>query len=153
MSDSLWLHGLQHTRLPCPSLTPGVCSNSHPLSWWCYTTISSSVTPLSCPQSFPASESFPMSRLFASGGQSTGASASASVLPMNIQGWFPLGWTGLVPCSPRDSQESSPAQFESINSLAISLLYGSTLTSIHDSGKNHNFEDMDFCRQSDVSAS
>ena len=97
MSDSLWPHGLQHTRLPCPSQPPGVCWNSCPLSWWCHPTISSSIAPFSsCPQSFPASGSFLMSRLFASGGQSIRASASASVLPMNIQGWFPLGLTGLL---------------------------------------------------------
>ena len=97
MSDSLWPHGLQHTRLPCPSLSPGVYSNSSPLSWWCHPTISSSVAPFSsCPQSFPASGSFPTSQLFASGDQSPGASTSASILPMNIQGWFPLGLTGLI---------------------------------------------------------
>ena len=89
-------HGLQHTRLPCPSLSPGVCSNSCPSSQWCHPTISSSVVPFSsCLQSFPASGSCPMSQLLASGGQSTGASSSASVLPMNIQDWFPLGLTGL----------------------------------------------------------
>ena len=88
-------HDLQHTRLPCPSLSPGVCSNSCPLSRWCYPTISSSVAPLSsCPQSFPESRSFPMSWLFASGGQIIGS--SASVLSMNIQGWFILGLTGLI---------------------------------------------------------
>ena len=86
-----------HTRLPCSSLSPGVCSNSCPLSQWRHPTISSSVIPFSvCPQSLPASVSFPVSQLFASGGQSIGASASASVLPMNIQGWFPLGLTGLI---------------------------------------------------------
>ena len=96
MSDSLQLHRLQHTRLLCPSLSPGVCSDSCPLNW-CHPTISSSVIPFSsCLQSFPASGSFPMSRLFASGSQSIGASASASALPMNIQAWFPLGWTGLI---------------------------------------------------------
>ena len=96
MSNSLQTHGLQHTRLPCPSLSPRVCSNSCPLSRWCHPNISSSVIPFSsCPQCFPASESFPMSLLFTSGGHSIGASASASVLPMNIQGWFPLGFTGL----------------------------------------------------------
>ena len=90
MSDSLQLHGLQHTRLPYPSPSPSVCSNSCPLSWWCHPTISSSVAPFSCyPQSFPASGSFLMSRLFTSGGQYVGA--SASVLPMNIQHWFYLG--------------------------------------------------------------
>ena len=90
-------HELQHARLPCPSLSPGVCSNSCPLSQWCYLTISSSVAPFcSWLQSFPALGSFPMSRLFSSSGQSIEASASASVLPMNIQGWFPLGLTGLI---------------------------------------------------------
>ena len=88
---------LQHGRLPCPSPTPGACSNSCPLSQGCHPTISSSVIPSSsCLQSFPASESFPMSGFFASGGQRIGASASASVLPMNIQDWFPLGWTGWI---------------------------------------------------------
>ena len=97
VSDSLRSHGLQHARLPCPSPTPGVYSNSCPLSQWCHPTISSSVTPFSsCPQFFPASGSFPVSQLFASGGQSIGVSALASVLPMNIQDWFPLGLTGLI---------------------------------------------------------
>ena len=97
MSDSLQPHGLQHARLPCPSPTPGACSNSCQLSWWCHPTISSSVTPFSsCLQSFPASGSFLMSLLFTSGGQTTGVSASASVLLMNIQDWFPLGWTGWI---------------------------------------------------------
>ena len=91
----------------------------------------------SCHQSFPASGAFPMSQLFASGGQSIGASPLASVLPMNIQDWFPLGLTVWSPWSPRDSQESSPAsQFKSINSLALSLLYGPTLISVHDTGKS-----------------
>ena len=97
VSNSLWPHGLQHTRLPCPSPAPGVDSNSCPLSRWCHPTISSSVVPFSsCLQSFPASGSFPMNQFFASGSQSSGASASASVLPMNIQDWFPLGWTGWI---------------------------------------------------------
>ena len=95
MSNSFWPHGLQHTRLPCPSPTPGVYSNSCSLSWWFHPTISFSVIPFSaCLQSFPASGSFPMSQFFTRGGQSIGVSASASVLPMNIQDWFPLGWTG-----------------------------------------------------------
>ena len=90
-------HGLQHARLPCPSPTPRICSNSYPLSWWCHSIISSSVVPFSsCPQSFPASGSFPVSQFFVSGGQSIGASASASVLPMNIQDWFLLGMTGWI---------------------------------------------------------
>ena len=97
MFDSFQLHGLEHTRLPCPSLSPGVCSNSCPMSWWCYLTISSSVAGFSfCLQSFPASGSFPVSQLFESGGQSIRASASATVLPMNIQGWFPLELTSLI---------------------------------------------------------
>ena len=97
MSDSLGSHGLLHTRLHYPSLSPGVCSNSCPLSRWCHPTISSSVAPFfSCPQSFPASESFPMSQLFTSGGKSIGASASASVFPMSIQHWFPLRLTALM---------------------------------------------------------
>ena len=97
VSNSLWPHELQHTRPPCPSRTPGTCSNSCPLSGWWHPTISSSVIPFSsCPQSFPASGSFQMSHLFTSGGQSSGVSASASVLPMNIQDWFPLGWTGWI---------------------------------------------------------
>ena len=96
VSDSLWPHGLQHTRLPCPPLSPGACSNSCQLSQWCHPIISSSVVPFSCLQSFPASGSFPMSQFFASGGQSIGASASASVLPLNIQGLFLLGLTGFI---------------------------------------------------------
>ena len=97
MSDSLRPHGLQHVRLPCPSPMPGAYSNSCPLSWCCHPTISFSVIPLSSYiQSFPASGSFQMSQFFASGGQTTGVSASASVLPMNIQDWSPLGWTGWI---------------------------------------------------------
>ena len=95
-------HGLQHARLSCTSPSPWVFSNSCPLSWWCHTNISSSVIPLSfCLQSFPASGSFPMSRLFASGGQMIGATASASVLPKNIQDWFPLGLTNLISLHPK----------------------------------------------------
>ena len=126
MSNFLQPHELQHARLPCPSPTPRACSNSCPSNQWCHPTIWSSVIPFSsCLQSFPASGSFQMSQLFASGGQSTGASASTSVLPMNIQDWFP--------CNPRDSQESSPTpQFKSINSSTLSFLYSPTLTSIHD---------------------
>ena len=97
MSNSLQHHELQHARPPCPSPTPGVHPNPCPSSWSCHPTISSYVIPFSsCPQSFPASGSFPMSQLFASGGQSTGISASTSVLPMNTQDWFPLGWTGWI---------------------------------------------------------
>ena len=97
MSNSLQLHELQHIRPPCLSPTPGVCSNSCPLSRWCHPAISSSVIPFSsCPQPLPASESFPMSQLFAWGGQSTGVSALASFLPKNTQDWSPLGWTGWI---------------------------------------------------------
>ena len=102
MSDSLQPHESQHARPPCPSPTPQVHPNPYPLSQWCHTAISSSVVPFSsCPQSLPASGSFQMSQLFKSGGQSTGVSASASVLPMNIQGWFPLGWTGWISLQPK----------------------------------------------------
>ena len=96
MSNSLQLHGLQHTRPPCPSLTAGVYSDSCPLSWWCHPTISSSSIPFSHFQSSPASGSFQMTQLFASGGQSIEVSASTSVLAMNTQDWFPLGWTGWI---------------------------------------------------------
>ena len=101
MSHSLQPHGLQHARLPCPSLSPGVCSHSCPLSPWCCLIISSSVAPFFfCLQSFPATWSFPVSQLFASGGQSIGTSASVSVLPMNIQGWSPSWLTGLISLQP-----------------------------------------------------
>ena len=96
VSNSLWPHGLQHSRLPCPSPTPKAYSNSCPLSWWCHPIISSSVIPFSSLQSFSASGSFPVSQFFTSSGQSIGASASTSVLPMNTQDWSPLGWTGWI---------------------------------------------------------
>ena len=96
VSYSLQPHGLQHARLPCSSPSPGACSNSCPLSWWWHPTISSSVASFSCLQFFPASGSFPVSQLFTLGGQSIGVPASASVLPVNIQDWFPLGLTGLI---------------------------------------------------------
>jgi len=121
MSGSLWPHGLQDARLPCPSPIPRACSNSCPSSQWCHPIISSSDIPFSsCLQFFPASGSFPRSQFFASDSQSIGASASALVLPMNIQDWFPVKLTGLISLQSRDSQESSPTpQFKSINSLAI----------------------------------
>ena len=130
ISVSLWPHGLQHTRLPCSSLSPGVCSTSCPLSRWCHPTISSSIIPFSsCPQSFPGSKHW----FFTSSGQSIGASALASVLPMIIQGWFP--------CCPRDSQGFSPAlQFESISSLVFSLLYSPALITVHDHWEDHRFD-------------
>ena len=132
VSDSLRPHELQHTRPPCPSPTAGVYPNPCPLSRWCHPTISSSVIPFSSHlQSFPASGSFPISQFFPSGGQSMGVSASASLLPMNSQDWFPLGWTGWISLHPRDSQESSPTpQFKRINSSVLSFLYGPILTSI-----------------------
>ena len=142
VSNSLWPHESQHARLPCPSSTPGVYSNSCPSSWWCHPAISSSVVPFSsCPQSLPASEPFPMSELFAWGGQSTGVSASAHSFQRNPRA--DLLQNGLVgsPCSLRDSQESSPTpQFKSINSSALSLLHSPTLTSIHDHWKNHSLD-------------
>ena len=147
MSDSLQPHESQHTRPPCPSLTPRVPSNSCPSSWWCHPAISSSVVPFSsCPQSLPASGSFPMSQIFTSGGQSIGVSALASFLPMNIQDWSPLGWTGWISLQSKNSQESSPTpQFKSINFLVLSFLYSLSLTSIHDYWKNHSLDHMNFC--------
>ena len=141
-SDSLRPHGLQHARPPCSSPAPGVHPNSCASSRWCHPAISCSVVPFSsCPKSLPASESFSMSQLFTWGGQSTGVSASDSVLPMNTQDWSPLGWTGWISCSPRDSQESSPTpQFKSINSSVLSFLHSPTLTSIHDHRKNHSLD-------------
>ena len=139
VSDSLQPHESQHTRPPCPSPTPGVHSNSCPLSRWCHPAILSSVVPFySCPQSLPASGCFPVSQLFMSGGQSIGVLASTSVLLMNTQDWSPLGYTGWIS---RDSQESSPTpQFKSINSSALSFLHSPTLTSIHDHWKNHSLD-------------
>ena len=131
LSNSLWLHELQHVRLPCPSPTTRICSNSCQLSQQCHPTISSSVIPSS-----PASGSFPMSQFFTSGGQSIGASVSVSILPVNVQDWMVQS-----PCCPRDSQESSPtSQFKSIHSLALSFLYGPACTSIHDYWKNRSFD-------------
>ena len=142
LSNSLRPHESQHARPPCPSPTPGVHSNSCPSSSWCHATISSSVVPFSSwPQPLPASESFPMSQLIARGGQSTGVSALASFLPKKSQGSSPSEWTGWSPCSPRDSQESSPTpQFKNINSSLLSFLHSPTLTSIHDHRKNHSLD-------------
>ena len=143
VSDSLQPHGPQHSRLPCPSPTSGAYSNSYPLRWWGHPTISSSVIPFSSRlQSFPASGSFSVSHFFASGGQSIGVSASASVLPMNIQDWFPLGMDllDLLPVQrtlrnllQHHSSKASILQFSA-------FFIVSTLTSIHDSGKNHSFD-------------
>ena len=147
MSDSLWPHGLQHARPSCPSPTLGVYSNSCPLSQWCHPIISSSVGPFaSCLQSFPATGSFLVSQLFASGGQSIGVSVLASVLPMNIQDWFPLGWTGWFPLQSKGLSRVSPKPlFKNIDSSELSFLYSPTLTSIHDYWKNHSFDYMDIC--------
>ena len=151
VSDSLQPHRMKHVRPPCPSPTPGACSNYCPSSQWCHPTISSSVIPFSSHlQSFPASGSFLMSQFFTSCGQSIGASALD--LPMNIQDWFPLGWTGFISLQSRDSQESSPtSQFKSINSSVLNFLFP-TLTSIHDYWKNHSFDCTDLCWQSNISA-
>ena len=141
VSDSLRPRGLQQARLPCPSPSPRVCSNSCPLSRWCHPTISSSVVPFSCLQSFSASGSFPMSQLLATGGQSIRVSASASVLTMKFSGLisFRMDWLDLL--AVQGTQESSPTpQFKSINSLALSLLHSPTFTSIHDHRKNHSLD-------------
>ena len=145
MSNSLWPYDLQHVRLPCPSLSPGLCSNSHPLSWWCYPTISSSIAHFSsCLQSFTSirvKDYSSESQLFAFGGQSIGASASASasILSMNIQGWFPLRLIGLI-----------SLQFKGLSSVFSNTtvrkhqFFGAqpspTLTSIHDYWRNHSFD-------------
>ena len=125
VSDSLRPHELQHARPPCPSPTARVYPNPCLLSRWCHPTISSFVVPLcSCPQSFPASGSFQVSQLFASGGQSFGVSASTSVLPMNSQDWSPLGWTGWISLHSKGlSRVFSKPQFKSINSLLLSFLF------------------------------
>ena len=141
MFNSLRPHESQHTRPPCSSSTPGVHSDSRPSSQWCHPAISSSVVPFSCPPSLPTSESFPMSQLFAWGGQSTGVSALASFFQRNPRADLLQNGLAGSPCSPRDSQESSPTpQFKSINSSALSLLHSPTLTSIHDQWKNHSLD-------------
>ena len=141
--NSLWPKGLQLARLHCPTSSPGVCPGSCPLNWWLHSAISSSADPFSsCPQSFPESESLPMSQLFASGGQIIGALASVSVLPISIQGWFPLR----SPCYPRDLKESFPApQFKSINSSALYILYGPALIFVGDYQEGQRL--TDFCQE------
>ena len=132
MSKSWRPYELEHTRRLCPPLSPEVCSNSCPFSQWSYLTISSSATPISfCLHSFPESGSFPMRWLFALGGQSI--DVSATILPVNIQGWFPLGLTGLISLLFKGlSRVFSRPQFKIISSLALSLLHAPTLTWIHD---------------------
>ena len=140
-------------RLPCSSPSPRACSNSSPLIRWCHPTISSSVAPFSCClQSFTASGSFPVSRLFTSGGRSNGASALALVPPMNIQDWFPLILTDLISLQSKGLlRVFYNTTVKSINSLVLNFLYGPNLTSIHDYWENHNFDYTDLCRQSNVS--
>ena len=154
VSNSLQPHVLQHTRPPYPSSTTGAYSNSCPLSWWCHPIISSSVVPFSsCLQSFPASGSFPMGQFFASGGQSIGV--SPSVLPMNIQDWFPLGWTGWVSLQSKRLSRvffNTTVQNHQFVSTMISFLYSPTLTSIHDYWKKHSLDKTDLCWQSNVCA-
>ena len=154
MSDSLRSHGLQHARLPCPSLSPRVYSDSCPLSQVIPSNHLIFCCPFSsCLQSSPASGSLPVSRLFPSGGQSIGASASASILPMSFQGWFPLGLTGFISLQSKGlSRIFARTTIQSISSSGLSLLHGPTLPSVHDYWENHNFDCMDFCRQSDVCA-
>ena len=140
MSDSLQPHESQHARPPCPWQTPRVYSNSCPLSWWCHPAISSSVISFSsCSQSLPASGSFPMSQLFPWGGQSTGVSASASVFPINTQGWSPLGWTGWISLKSKGlSRVFSNTIVQKHHLSGLSFLHSPTLTSIHDHWKNHS---------------
>ena len=152
----VWLFsvpGLQHPRLPCPSPTPGACSNSCPSVRWCHRTISSSVFPFSsCLQSCPASESFPISQFFASGGPSIGVSASASVLPMNIQDGFPCGWTGWISLQSKELSRVFSDTLQKHQFSVLSFLHSLTLISIHDHWKNHSFDKADLCWQSNASA-
>ena len=152
MSISLQPHGLKHARLLCPLLSRWVSSNSCPLSQWSHPIISSSVVPFSsCPQCFPTSGSFPVSWLFASGGQRIGV--LASILPVNIQDWFPLGCIGWISVQSKGlSRVFSNTTVQSINSLVLSFLYSSTLTPTHDYWKKYSFDCMDLCQQIDVSA-
>ena len=154
MSGSLQPYKQQDARLPCASLSPRVFSNSCPLSQGCHPTISFSIIPFSsCPQSFTASESFQMAPLLASGGQSIGVSASASVLPINTQDWSPLGWTGWISLQTKGLLKvCSSTTIQNINPPVLNLLYGLTLTSIYDYWKNHSFDYMDLHQQSYISA-
>ena len=153
MSDSLWLHGLQYTRLPCPLLYPRICSNSCPLSQWCHSTMSFSVAPSSSlPQTFPASRPFPVSQLFKSGDQRIEASASA--LPINIQDWLPTGLTGLISLLSKGlSRVFSSTIVWKHQLFSAQHSFWSTLTSRHDYCKDHSFDYSILCQQNDVSAS
>ena len=141
-SNSLWRHEPQHARTPCLSTTPRPYPNPCPLSRWCHPTISSSVIPCSsCPQFFPASGSFAMSQDFASGGQSTGISTSASVLAMNTQDWSPLGWTGWISLQFKGlSRVFSNTTVQKHQFSGVQLSYSAALTSIHDYWKNHSLD-------------
>ena len=154
MFNSLRPHELQHLRIPCPSLSPGICSNSCPLSQWHHPTISSFVVPSSsCSQSYTASGSFPVSWLFASGDQSIEASASASVLPMSIQGWFPLEWTGLISLLSKGLfRVFSNTKIQKHQFFGAQPFLLSSSHIIHDYQKNHRFDYMDLCGPSDASA-
>ena len=154
MSNSLQPQGLQHARLSCPSPAPGACSNSSPSCQWCHSTISSSVVPFSsCLQYFPTSGSPPMSQFFSSGGQSTGIPASASVLPMNIQDWFPLGLMGWFSLQSKGlSRVFSNTTVQKHQFFRAQLFIVPTLTSIHDYWKNHSFDYTELFCPSYVSA-
>ena len=140
MSDSLRPHDPQHTRPPCPSQTPGIHSDSSPSSQWCHPAISSSVVPFSsCPQSLPASESFPMSQLFAWGGQSTGVSVLASFLPKKSQGSSPSEWTGWISLQSKGlSRVFSNTTVQKHQFFGVQFSHSPTFTSIHDHWKNHS---------------
>ena len=141
VSDSLWPHEPQHARPPCPSPTPGVHPNPCPLSRWCHPPISSSVVLFSpCPESFPASGSFPISQLFISGGQSIRVSASASVLPVNTQDWSPLGWTGWTSLQSKGLSRVFSTTVQKHQFFSAQLSYGPTLTCIHGHWENHNLD-------------
>ena len=141
VSDSLWPSESQHARPPCPSPTPGVHLDSRPSSQWCHPAISSSVVPFSCPQSLPASESFPMSQLFAWGGQSTGALALASFLSKKSQGSSPSEWTGWISLQSKGlSRVFSKTTVQKHQFFGAHLLHNPTLISIHDHRKNHSLD-------------
>ena len=150
--DYMWPHAAR--QLPCPSPTPVLCSKSWPSSRWCHPTISSSVFPFSsCLLSFPGSGSFSMSQYFASGDQSIGVSALASVLPMNNQDWSPLGWTGWISLQSKGlSRVFSNTTVQKHQLLGSDFLYSLNITSLHDYWKNHSFDQTDYCWQSNVSA-
>ena len=156
MYNSLWPHGLQQARLPCPSAYPRVCPSSCPLHQWCHPGISASDALFSfCPWSFPASRTLSIRQMFAPDDQNTGASASASVLPMSIQGWFPLRLTGLISLQSRGLLgvfSSNPVQrHQFFNSLAFCLLYHPVLITVHDHWEDYSLDYMELCRQSNVS--